>query len=647
MTLSIDIETYSSNDLFDSGVYKYAEAKDFEILMLAYSIDDDVAGIIDLTETELPEWLVEMILDPTVKKKAWNAQFERVCLSKHLKRWLSANDWECTLTRAIMRGYPLALMAAGKAIGSPVLKQADGLQLIKYFTQPCKPTKVNGQRTRNMPYHDLEKWNKFLSYCKDDVNTEVQIGLKLGKFQIPANEKQLYSLDQKINDTGVLIDLPFVRNVMRIDEESRERLTTEAVELTGMPNPNSVSQIKEWIQSETDEIVGSLNKKVIDQMLKAMPPPNVEKMLKLRKQLGKSSLAKYEKMVSCACADLRARGVFQFYGASRTGRWAGRLIQLQNLTKNKLKDIDLARLLATWCDDEIMMLTFGNVPDTLSQLIRTSFIAPPGKKLLVSDFSAIEARIIAWLANEVWRLEVFRTHGKIYEASAAQMFGVPIETVTKTSDIRNKSKMAELALGYQGGVAALIRIGALDEGLTEDELPEIVRLWRDANPAICRLWREIEITAVGAVEGKLMRFRDIYFSMEGNSLKIKLPSGRCLYYVNARLVPNKFGGKSVAYEGINQNTKQWGFILTYGGKFVENIVQAIARDYLCEAMQKIDGMGYKIIMHVHDELVLEVDEKTADADLGTVTGIMSENISWADGLPMRAEGFVNSYYKKD
>jgi DNA polymerase len=647
-TLAIDIETYSSTDLMKSGVYKYTEAPDFTILLVAYSFNGSGVDIIDVTEQ--PEKLHDIrhiLVNPNVLKTAYNANFERTCLSKFLGIDLPADQWECTMVRAAMCGLPLSLDMAAKVLNLDEQKDASGKSLIRYFSVPCKPTARNGNRTRNLPMHDPFKWEDFKSYCMQDVRTELAIREKLSFYTITDKEKALWALDQKINDTGILLDPVFVQNAISIDAINKERLTTEAIRLTSIGNPNSAAQLKEWLSREMDSDVSSLSKKDIPDLLSATDCDIVSRVLTIRQEMAKTSVKKYDAMLNGICEDNRLRGLLQFYGANRTGRWAGRLVQVQNLPQNHLSDLELARTLVRTNDADSLEMCFGNVPDTLSQLIRTSFVAGEGKTFIVADFSAIEARVIAWLATEKWRLDVFKTHGKIYEASAAQMFRVPIETVTKGSPLRQKGKVAELALGYQGGANALIAMGALNMGIEEKELKGLVNMWRDANKAIVRLWDVVEDAALGAVSiggTPVSIMHGIRFFVDNDILFIELPSGRRLSYIEPRVVAGQFG-PALTYKGMDQTTKQWRTQYTYGGKLVENIVQAIARDCLAEALLKIDAAGFKIVMHVHDEAVIEIEENAAD--LEAINRIMGEPVEWAKGLPLTADSYSTPFYKKD
>lgn len=648
-TLAIDIETYSSADLAKSGVYKYVESPDFEILLFAYSVDDGPVQIIDLASGEkIPYEIYNAITDPTVIKTAHNASFERTCIAKYLHIKLPAEQWECTMIKAAMLGLPFSLDMVSKVLKLTQQKDATGKALIRYFSMPCKPSKSNGGRTRNLPEHDPLKWQQFKDYCVQDVVVESAIRNKIAFFELPLMEKKLWRLDQEINDRGILLDPTFIANAISLDAINKERLTKEAIELTNLDNPNSAAQLKTWLSAATETDVTSLTKEAIPVLLENNDCEITKRVLNIRLEMAKTSVKKYEAMRKGICADNRLRGIHQFYGANRTGRWAGRLVQPQNLPKNELPDLDLARQIVRENDLDTLEMLFGNVPDTLSQLIRTAFIAPDGSRFIIADFSAIEARIIAWLAGERWRIEVFATHGKIYEASASQMFKVPIEQVTKGSPLRQKGKVSELALGYQGGPNALIKMGALKMGIAEDELPKLVAMWRNANKAIVRLWNQVEDAALHALrEGPVTIQHNIRFHYEAGKriLFITLPSGRQLSYLRPTLRANKFGGESIVYEGLNQTTKQWGRMDTYGGKLVENIVQAIARDCLADAMLRVDAAGYNICLHVHDEIVAE--ERNGKGSLTEVNKIMGEPIPWAKGLQLTADSYESNYYRKD
>jgi DNA polymerase bacteriophage-type len=648
LMMGIDIETYSSNEIKDCGVYKYAQADDFEILLLSYALDNSPVNCIDLAAgDELSKEVMEMLFSPEVNKNAWNANFEITCLSAMLKKELPAVQWTCTMAKAAMLGLPLGLDNAAKALRIEQEKLSTGKALIRYFSVPCKPTKTNGGRTRNLPEHAPDKWQQYKDYNRQDVVVEKTIREKISFFNIPETEKKLWRLDQKINTRGILVDPRLVHNAIDIDNAYREMLTREATELTGLENPNSVSQLKQWLTAETQSEVKSLSKDTIPALLIDTDKPEVVRVLKLRQEMSKTSVKKYEAMSSAVCSDNRIRGLLQYYGANRTGRWAGRLVQVQNLPKNQLNDLDLARNLVLDNDLDLLTMLFGNVPDTLSQLIRTAFVPAPNHRFIIADFSAIEARVIAWLAGERWRIDVFNTHGKIYEASAAQMFKVPMSHITKGSDLRQKGKVSELALGYQGGPNALIKMGALSMGLVEEELPKLVSMWRNANKAIVRYWDTVGEAALICVRDQEPQIisHGIKFFMEKGILFIQLPSGRRLSYLRPKLVVNTYGQMTLTYEGMDQTTKQWKVQDTYGGKLVENIVQAVARDCLADAMLRLDEKGYNIAIHVHDEIVAEVEN--GKGSLAEVNTIMSQPISWAKGLPLRADSYESNYYKKD
>lgn len=646
--LAIDIETYSPVDLKKSGLYVYAEHPEFEIILFAYAFDQEPVTVIDFTAMEdLPDEVFEALTDPSILKTAHNANFERICIGRYLRITLPIEQWECTMIKSAMLGLPFQLAMVGKVLKIEQEKMTEGKALIRYFSIPCKPTKTNGMRSRNLPAHDFEKWNTYKLYNGRDVEAEREIRETTAFFKIPEGEHELYTLDQVINDRGVLIDTSFVNNAIQMDATYKDRLTVEMVELTNLDNPNSVAQLKAWIAEEIGEDVTSLTKEAILIMLKNTPSDEVTRVLRNRQEMAKTSVKKYQAMIEMAGADGRIRGLAQFYGANRTGRWAGRGVQLQNLPQNHLFDLDLARQLVAENDLEMLEMLFGNVPDTLSQLIRTAFIAKPGHTFLVADFSAIEARVIAWLADETWRLEVFATHGKIYEASASQMFKVDISEVTKGSALRQKGKVSELALGYQGGPGALEKMGALKMGLSSDELQGLVDAWRAANPHIVKLWKTVDSASKEAVENNMavMIRHGIVFEGRSRVMYIQLPSGRKLSYWHPRLGKNKFDSTSLLYEGMNQTTKQWRDQETYGGKLVENIVQAIARDCLAYAMLNLEKAGYQIVFHVHDEVIIEIEEDKAN--LEEVCTIMGQSIPWAKGLLLRADGYKTKYYKKD
>jgi len=648
--LSIDLEAYSSADLSKSGVYRYTEAPDFSILLFAYAFDDSPAKVVDIANgEELPDEVRQALTDPEVLKSAWNANFEIACIEAFFGIELDVTQWECTMVKAAMLGFPLSLEKTAIVLQLPLEKMKAGKTLIRYFCYPCKPTKSNNGRTRNLPHHDLDKWSLFKTYNATDVDVEVLIKYKIAFFEIPEKEKQLWYLDQKINKRGVLLDMQLVNNAIQMDESYRIELEKEAINISGLTNPNSGAQLKAWLSEEMGEEVKTLRKGDIPGLIENAEDPKVIRLLELRQEMSKTSVKKYQAMVNTVGSDGRVRGLFQFYGANRTGRWAGRLVQMQNLPQNHLNDLELARELVRKNDLDIMKLTFGNVPDTLSQLIRTAFVASKGNTLYVADFSAIEARVIAWWAKEKWRLDVFNTHGKIYEASAAAMFGVPLEAVTKGSDLRQKGKVSELALGYQGGPGALIAMGALNMGLTEEELPVLVSAWRKANKNIVQLWYAVERAAINTIKtGQPNSINGVTFYMRKGILFMGLPSGRSLSYLKPRITEKrtKVGLKeAIQFEGMNQTTKQWCLQDTYGGKLVENGVQAMARDCLGEKLPLIEDAGYPIVLHVHDEGGIDAPRNPDTLD--HICQIMSQPIAWAPGLPLRADGYVTDFYKKD
>ena len=638
-TLAIDIETFSSADLKKVGVYRYTETSDFEILIFAYAFDDEPVQVVDLAQgEELPAEVRRALTDPDVVKTAFNANFERVCISKFFGIPTPPEQWACTMVQALILGLPNSLEDVAKSLKLQHQKDTAGQRLIRYFSVPCKPTKANGGRERNLPFHDLQKWEAFKAYCRQDVEVERAIRKRLERYPIPEKEQRLWVLDQKINDRGFRLDPQLVRRAIECDAAYQERLEIEAIRLTGLENPNSLVQLKEWLRNEGLE-VDSLTKQTLPVLLQEANG-KAKRMLEIRQEMAKTSVRKYLAMERSVCGDGRVRGLFQFYGANRTGRWAGRLVQVQNLPRNSLPDLDLARQLLRDGRFEDLEMLYGNVPDVLSQLIRTAFVASPGCRLLVCDFSAIEARVIAWLAGEQWRLDVFQDHGKIYEASASRMFGVPMEKITKGSELRQKGKIAELALGYQGGVGALKSMGALEMGLKEEELPDLVNSWRVANPNIVQFWWDVEAAAIKALKnGEPVHLQHgLAFIPESNILFLRLPSGRRLAYVRPRLeIDDRFDKECITYESNGTREK------TYGGKLVENIVQAVARDCLAEALLRLDDAGYKIVAHVHDEIIAD----QAHGSIEEMEEIMSQPIEWAPGLPLAADGFETQYYRKD
>lgn len=646
--LHIDIETFSSEPIKFSGAYRYVQSPDFEILMVAYAFDDEPIKIIDLSQGgELPEEFLEGMEDPGVEKHAHNATFERRAFIQYGID-VPIEQWYCSAIKAGYCGLPLSLELVSKALGlGDKGKLATGKALIRYFCIPCKPTKANGQRLRNFPRHNLEKWEEFKLYCINDVEAERQIGYELSEYHIPRFERDNYILDQKINDRGILIDLNIAKNAIMFDEEFTGAIKARVKEITQLDNPNSPAQLKKWLSEAIGEPVTTLAKDSLPELLEKTDSGIVREVIECRKKLAKSSTKKYGAMMKCVGYDNRARGLFQFYGANRTGRWAGRLIQLQNLPQNHIKELEYARSLVAKGDYDLALMIYENISNILSELIRTAFIAGEGLTFVVSDFSAIEARVLSWMANEKWRLDVFNTHGKIYEASAAMMFGVPIESVTKGSDLRQKGKTAELALGYQGSVGAMAQMDR-DGKLTETEMRMIVKKFRKANPAIVKFWWDVNGNAINAVKYKRkFKMYLLEFDCDGKSLTIKLPSGRKLYYREPCLTINKFGKESIKFKGMDQIIKQWKWIDTYGGKLVENIVQAVSRDLLAYSMLRLDEEGFETVMHVHDEAICESPVEKGENNLKKMCMIMGENVPWAKGLPLVADGYVTPFYKKD
>lgn len=644
-TLSIDIETYSSVSLQKAGVYKYTESPDFEILLFGYSADGAPVQTVDLACGEtIPKAVISALTDESVLKWAFNASFERICLSRFLGmptgEYLDPESWRCSMIWAATMGLPLSLEGVGAVLGLEKQKLTEGKELIKYFCQPCAPTKSNGGRIRNRPTDAPDKWDAFKRYNIRDVETEMSIQAKLHNFPVPDSVWEEYHIDQRINDRGVALDLTLVREAIEMDGRSRSELTDAMKDITELENPNSVQQMKLWLADnglETD----TLGKKAVAEMIKTAPS-ELQEVLTLRQQLAKSSVKKYQTMETCVCSDGRARGMFQFYGANRTGRWAGRLIQMQNLPQNHLEDLAEARALVMAGDFDAVEMLYEDVPDTLSQLIRTAFVPRSGAKFIVADFSAIEARVIAWLAGEKWRQDVFAAGKDIYCASASQMFKVPVEKHGVNGHLRQKGKIAELALGYGGSVGALKAMGAIEMGLTEDELPPLVDAWRQSNPNITKLWWDVDRAATEAVRYKRKsETHGIHFDYRSGMLFITLPSGRHLAYVKPRIGENKFGGDCITYEGVG-GTKKWERLESYGPKFVENIVQATSRDILCYAMQTLRNCS--VVMHIHDELVIEADPRMS---LPAVCEQMGRTPPWAKGLLLRADGYECDFYQKD
>lgn len=642
--LSIDIETFSDIDLIKCGVYKYADSPAFEILLFAYSIDDGEIHIVDLVRgEELPDEITEAIKSDTVIKTAFNAQFERVCLSKHLGILLDPSSWYCTAVQAAELSLPSSLAYVGAALGLERQKMTDGKELIKYFCVPCKPTKSNGSRTRNMPWNAPEKWALFKEYCKRDVDVERQIAEKLKKYPLSKSEHDLYVLDQNINDRGVLVDLELARQAVKLNSIQTAVATEQAYTLTGLENPNSVAQLKAWLTENGVEI-DSLSKKAVA-ALADETDGDIQEMLHLRLLMSKTSVKKYEAVMRSVCRDNRVRGMMRFCGASRTGRWSGQILQVQNLPQNHLPDLTLARDIVKDGDFEMLDMTFGNVPNVLSELIRTVLIPKQNHRFIVADFSAIEARVLSWLAGEQWRLDTFRNCGDIYCASASQMFRVPVEKHGVNGHLRQKGKISELACGYGGSVGALKNMGAVEMGVPEDELQGLINDWRNANLHIVKLWTEVGNTAMKAIKEKtIVSLGKLVFMYERGILFIRLPSGRRLSYIKPRIGTNRFGGDSITYMGVGAS-KKWERLETFGGKLVENIVQAIARDLLASAMMNVANAGYDIVFHVHDEIIAEVPDGQGSVD--EMCMLMSINPDWADGIPLSADGYECEYYRKD
>ena len=653
--LSIDIETRSSVDIGKAGAYRYAQSEDFQILLLAYQWDDAPVEIVDLVMGErIPAQVVKALKDPDVIKHAYNAAFEWYCLNR-AGYGTPIDQWRCTMVHGLYCGYTAGLDATGKAIGLPQDKQklSVGKALIRYFCTPCKPTKGNGGRRWNEPRHAPEKWELFKEYCKQDVVTEREILKRLSLFPVPEEEEELWRMDVRMNAYGVKADRDLVRGALRVDGESRAHLEAEAARLTCLENPNSTAQLQGWLEDHGLRL-DNLQKATVEETLAGELAEDVRRVLEIRQQLGKTSIKKYVAMDTAMGEDGRIRGLTQFYGANRTGRWAGRLVQMQNLPRNYLKTLDGARKIVKEGNYDGLRMIYGNVPDTLSQLIRTAFIPSEGRKFVVADFSAIEARVIAWLAGEQWVNEVFSTHGKIYEATASQMFHVPIERIAKGNpeySLRQKGKVATLALGYQGGTSALIAMGALQMGLSEDELPDIVQRWRQANPRIRDLWYAVEQAALTAMQtAQPQAINGLIFALEGDVvygqcfLTVRLPGGRKLYYPKPFLQENQFGRTAIHYYTVGQQTRKWEVTSTYGGKMTENIVQAIARDCLAETLRRIDARGLQVVFHVHDEVIIDAPAETT---VDEVCALMAEPIPWAPGLILKGAGFESGYYMKD
>ena len=641
--MAIDIETYSDISLPDCGVHRYVSSEQFEILLFAYSIDEGEIQVIDLASGEkMPEEVMDLLMDDSVIKTAFNAAFERTCINRYFGLSLPPEVWRCTAVQSAILALPLSLEGVGEALSLDKKKMSEGKELIRFFCMPCKATKANGGRTRNLPSDAPEKWEQFKTYCKRDVDVEMQIQKKLKNYPIPDREQVFYCMDQRINDRGIRVDTQMVSQAIACDLLYKEAAAKRAYELSGLENPNSVSQLKGWLSDKGIE-VDSLAKDTVTELV-GKTEGEVSELLKLRLAMSKTSVKKYEAIERAVC-DGRVHGLLQFYGANRTGRWAGRHVQIHNLPQNHMEDLELARSLVKEGRFDLVELLYPSTPEVLSELIRTAFVAKPGCRFIISDFSAIEARVLAWMSGEAWRLRVFSTHGKIYEASASAMFGVPIEEIGKTSPLRQKGKIAELALGYGGSVGALVSMGATKMGLSEEELPDLVSQWRLANPHITEFWWKVDAAAFKAVKERCTVQMDrLLFEYRSGILFIYLPSGRKLSYVKPRLELNRFGREGITYEGVGES-KKWTRIETYGPKMVENIVQAVSRDILAEAMLRLEKARFDIVMHVHDEVVLEVPEGVSSVE--EVNELMAVNPSWTMGLPLKAAGFESVFYKKD
>lgn len=642
-TLAIDIETYSDVSLPDCGVHRYAASEQFEILLFAYSLNDEPTQIIDLASGEkIPDKIMEYLMDDSVIKTAYNAAFERNCINRFFDLSLKPEGWRCTLVQASMLSLPLSLEGVGEALNLDKKKMSEGKDLIRYFCMPCKPTKANGGRTRNLPSDAPEKWELFKTYCIRDVDVEKQIRNKLSKFQIPDREQELYCMDQRINDRGIMVDQELIGHAVACDLLYKETVTKKAYEISGLENPNSISQLKDWLNEKGIE-VDSLAKAAVEELVENTQG-DVAEMMKLRLAMSKTSVKKYEAMERSVCPDGRVHGLLQFYGANRTGRWAGRLVQIHNLPQNHMEDLELARSLVKEGRYDLVELLYDSTPDVLSELIRTAFVARHGCRFIVSDFSAIEARVMGYLAGEGWVMEEFRGAGKIYEQTASKMFHIPIGEITKGSPYRARGKVASLACQYGGAEGALVSMGALNF-VEEEELKGLVQSWRTANPHIVNYWYEIDGAVKAAVkERKMTKVGVVTVYYQSGMLKIALPSGRVLSYVRPRMTVNRFGSESVSYEGIGTNRK-WTRIESYGAKFCENIVQATARDVLAEAMLRLEKKGFDIVCHIHDEVVLEVPEGSSSVE--EVNEIMAVCPDWCEGLPLKADGFESPFYKKD
>ena len=641
--INIDIETFSSVDLSKAGVYRYADSSDFEILLFGYAVDMGEVQVIDLASGEkIPEEIIRGLSDPAVLKFAYNAQFERVCLGRYLGHTLDPASWRCTMVASLYLGLPAGLAAVGAVLGLEKQKLSEGKDLIKYFSVPCKPTKTNGGRTRNLPSDAPEKWQIFKIYNHRDVETEMEILTKVSRFPVPDFLWKQYATDQRINDRGIEIDRTLAEQAIRCDEEMRERNLTRAQALTGLENPNSPIQLKDWLAGQ-GVTVSSLSKKDVAELLETSTG-KVKEVLELRQLLSKSSVRKYDAMRTCTCSDGRAHGLLQFYGANRTGRWAGRLVQVQNLPQNHLPDLENARNLVKAGDFELLDMLYDSVPNVLSELIRTAFVPKKGCKFIVADYSAVEARALSWMAGEKWRMEVFEKNGDIYSETAGRMFHCHVEKNGENGHLRQRGKVAELALGYGGSSGAMVAMGAKDMGLSDSEIKDIVDNWRSVNPKIVSLWWEIDKAVLKAVREKTVtKVKCFSFRYESGFLIATLPSGRSLFYVRPRLELNEYGRDSLTYEGVGEQ-KHWMRIESYGPKITENLTQAFCRDLLAEAMERLTAAGYQIVMHIHDEVVLEAP---MDADLNDACRIMSETPTWAPGLKLNAAGYECMFYQKD
>lgn len=646
--LHIDIETYSSVDIRTSGAYKYVESLDFEILMVAYTFGDDPVEIVDLASgEELPKKFIQGLLDPEVEKWAHNATFERISF-RQIGYNTPIEEWHCTLIKSAYCGLPLGLDLISKALNlGEKGKLATGRALIRFFCGPIKATKANDQRERNLPWHDPEKWEEFKLYCMNDVEAEREIEQLLDKWPFPEFERINYIIDQQINDRGVRVDINMAENAIEIDDKFAGTIYEQLKEITGLENPNSPAQLKVWLSEATGKSITSLAKDSVNKLISEIESGPVLEVLEGRLKLAKTSTKKYVSMINCACDDKRAHGLFQFYGANRTGRWAGRLIQLQNLPQNHMKGLDQARKVVASGDYGLATMLYDNVSNILSELIRTALIPSKGMTFAVSDFSAIEARVLSWIAGEDWRMKIFNTHGKIYEASAAMMFGVPIEEVTPGSTLRQRGKTAELALGYQGSVGAMAQMDRNSE-IPKTELPGIVTKWRKANRKIVKFWYDVQACAIQTIKTKkTTELKFLKFHSDGEIFRIELPSGRCLFYNKPGIGENRWGGESIVFHGMDQMIKQWTEIETYGGKLVENIIQAISRDLLAYSMQTLRDEGFDMVMHVHDEVIAEVPINEGTEQLNRMERLMEQPVPWAPGLPLRAAGFTTNFYKKD